>query len=255
VVLHADAGIDGLPFNVMERVQGSPMPAGMATGEAAVHEASVQLGRVHAQLHDLPVKPVIAALENSGFGADEFSAARQFAELSRYFEDGKLEWLRPGMDWLVKNRPVDESLAVCHGDFHPANIMVESGKVTGVIDWPGAALASPEHDVGTTVVLIKVAAVAVYPEARPMLEYVVATYLDSYRSLASLDMTKVNYHTARRCFRAYTRATASLVLGIRPELLPRAGYPWSNPDVMRAAQAEFLRITGLKLPMPSEVGQ
>jgi aminoglycoside phosphotransferase (APT) family kinase protein len=174
VVLHADAGIDGLPFKVMERVPGSPMLAGMATGEAAVHEASVQLGRVHAQLHSLPVKPVIAALENSGFGADEFSAARQVAEFGRYFEDYKLEWLRPGMDWLVKNRPADESLAVCHGDFHPANIMVESGKVTGVIHWPGAAPGCPEHDVRTTVVLIKVAA-AVYPVEPPMLEYVVAT--------------------------------------------------------------------------------
>ncbi|MDA0676654.1 MAG: phosphotransferase, partial [Chloroflexi bacterium] len=185
-----------------------------------------------SQLHNVPVKPVVAALEQSGFSADEFSAVRQFAELSRYFEDDKLESLRPGMEWLVKKRPMDESLAVCHGDFHPANIMVESGKITGVIDWPGAALAAPEHDIGTTVVLIKVAAAAVYPEARPMLEYVSSTYLESYRSLASLDMEKVDYHTARRCFRAFTRASASLVPGIRPDLLPRAGYPWSKQSAM-----------------------
>jgi hypothetical protein len=68
-------------------------------------------------------------------------------------------------------------------------------------------------------------------------------------------MEKGDYHTARRCFRAFRRATASLVPSIRADLMPRAGYPWSNPDAMGAAQIEFLRVTDLKLPMSSEVSQ
>ena len=254
VVFHSDAGIGGLPFNLMKRVPGSPMLAGMALDQNTVQQASVKLGEVHARLHNIPSGPVIAALEESGFKLADFSANRQFAGINRYFEDHGLEWLRPGMEWLLQHRPEGESIAVCHGDFHPGNIMVESGEVTGVIDWPGAALASPEHDVGTTIVLIKVAAGAVYPEARPMLEFVASTYLSSYQALAPLDMERVDYHTARRCFRAFVRGTASQVDGIRSDLLPRGGYPWANESAMLAARAELLRITGLDLPTPTDAG-
>ena len=58
------------------------------------------------------------------------------------------------IDWLLENRPPEpERLAVCHGDFHPLNILVQDGIVTGVLDWPGFIIADPALDIANTIVL------------------------------------------------------------------------------------------------------
>ena len=49
VVFNSDAGIGGLPFNLMKRVPGSPTLAGMALDQNTVQQASVKLGEVHAR--------------------------------------------------------------------------------------------------------------------------------------------------------------------------------------------------------------
>jgi aminoglycoside phosphotransferase (APT) family kinase protein len=48
---------------------------------------------------------------------------------------------------------------VCHGDFHPLNVMVD-GASAAVIDWTDAGLGPREADVARTVLLLSVAAVA-----------------------------------------------------------------------------------------------
>ena len=172
--------------------------------------------------------------------------------MARYFQDEALSGLRPGYEWLVDNRPAErESPAVCHGDFHPSNIMVNNGEVTGVIDWPGAAFADPELDVATTLVLIKVAAGQVEPQARPILEPFANQYLEAYRGLARLDLEKVRYYEAMRCFRAFTRGSAVHTPGIDPALQPRDQYPWGGDYAMRALRARLQEITGVELPLPS----
>ena len=48
---------------------------------------------------------------------------------------------------------------VCHGDFHPLNVMVD-GERASVIDWTDAGLGPREADVARTALLFHIAAIA-----------------------------------------------------------------------------------------------
>ena len=48
---------------------------------------------------------------------------------------------------------------VCHGDFHPLNVMVD-GERASVIDWTDAGLGPREADVARTLLLFHIAAIA-----------------------------------------------------------------------------------------------
>ena len=51
------------------------------------------------------------------------------------------------MDWLLQNRPPEpERPALCHGDFHPFNVML-SPRGPIVIDWNNAHIGNPLEDV------------------------------------------------------------------------------------------------------------
>ena len=55
------------------------------------------------------------------------------------------------MRWHRERRPPEPGRrAICHGDFHPQNILSEGGVVTGVLDWPNALVAHPAYDVAST---------------------------------------------------------------------------------------------------------
>lgn len=85
-------------------------------------------------------------------------------ELPGYKE--ALEWNIRHTDYLsekqkqeVLNRleELPEGNALCHGDFHPGNIMAEADKFY-VLDWMTATAGSPAADVARTILLLKDAA-------------------------------------------------------------------------------------------------
>jgi aminoglycoside phosphotransferase (APT) family kinase protein len=57
--------------------------------------------------------------------------------------------LQPARDWLqVHMQPAPEMLAIVHGDFRPANFLVEDGRITALLDWEMAHLGDPVEDLG-----------------------------------------------------------------------------------------------------------
>jgi aminoglycoside phosphotransferase (APT) family kinase protein len=51
--------------------------------------------------------------------------------------------------WLWEHRPAPpERTVVVHGDFRPANVLVEDGRVTALLDWEFAHLGDPAEDLG-----------------------------------------------------------------------------------------------------------
>jgi Ser/Thr protein kinase RdoA (MazF antagonist) len=75
---------------------------------------------------------------------------------------------------LAKFDAMPDDTAVCHGDFHPQNVLVADEKVT-IIDWTDATIGSADADIARTLLLIDSA------EAPPeFLELFKSAYLAEY---------------------------------------------------------------------------
>ncbi|MBW2280719.1 MAG: phosphotransferase [Deltaproteobacteria bacterium] len=243
----------GRAFNVMERVSGHAMIEDLFADPAAGTRVADQLAEVHAQLHELPVAGVADALEAAGVPREAVSVDGQLHLVRRFGAEPALGRLGDCADWLLENRPPERGgLSVCHGDFHPGNVMVDGGRVTGVIDWSGPGIAHHEHDLAVTLVLIAVAAPALVQSAPPgMFEAFADGYLATYARHRPVDADRLRYYRALRSFRAFAHGSAARTPGIDPALVPRDQYPWAEAGLMRRLAGVLHETTGLDVPLPS----
>lgn len=57
--------------------------------------------------------------------------------------------LQPARDWLTVNmQSAPGWLSLVHGDFRPANVLVDDGRISALLDWEMAHLGDPAEDVG-----------------------------------------------------------------------------------------------------------
>src|SRR5262249_48683278 len=152
VLLVGGAGDElGRAFVVMPRVPGRLM-VDTLRGPAGIRMATT-LARAQLALHALDPEPMRRALAKTGWPAEERGVEREREELERGMERARLDGLRGGARWLATNRPRPAGRTViCHGDFHPLNVLVDRGRLSGVIDWSERRLrfAEPAYDVGAT---------------------------------------------------------------------------------------------------------
>ena len=247
--------IGGRAFNLMERVAGHSMMEAMFEDMSLGPEIADLLARTHADLHDMPSDRIASAIEEAGIPLRALNLAGQLDTLEGYIADATLAHLDEGVAWLLKNQPVErDRLAVCHGDFHPGNVMVDSGEVTGVIDWSGAQLADPEYDVAVSLVLVAVAAPEVAGDLPPEAFVAFAAgYLDSYSRRRTLDPKRVGYYRAFRAMRAFLRGTAARTPRVNLGLMPRDGYPWATEGALRRVAGVIQETTAIAMPLPPGV--
>lgn len=129
---------DGRPGLVLERIPGADMLDVLRRRPWRVLTLARALAESHLAVHDvaapadLPdVRQVLAArIEAAGLTAE----LRGFA-------------LR-----VLDGLPSGDRL--CHGDYHPGNVMVDGDRVA-VIDWPNSARGVPEADHARTILLLR----------------------------------------------------------------------------------------------------
>src|SRR5881296_1582875 len=228
-----DPTILGGAFLVMERLAGRPLLDAQRLGVASV------LVEMQLRLHALDAEVLLLALDREG----QTSSAAGEPPISRElvaFSD---------------HRPVGERRRViCHGDFHPQNILMADGRVTGVIDWPNVIVADPAFDVASTRVilgLVPVGLLGVPPALCGLVEIarriLVARYLHGYRRRQPLDAARLAYHEALACMRGLVRtAEARLAPTGESGLNPLDGSLFGE----RLA-ARFARITGVTPRLPA----
>jgi prepilin-type processing-associated H-X9-DG protein len=204
----ADATLLGGAFLIMKRLAGHPLPNVGIRGMANV------VAELHARLHDLDPVAFLRAVTHEGLEPRSFTFDAHLAHLADRAARGGLSGLAPGFDWLGRRRPPrPEPRAICHGDFHPYNIVMADGHVAGVLDWPHAIVADPAFDVATTLVILKLVPMEVAglaaplrwlaSAARPLL---VRGYLRHYRRRRPLDREKLAYYEAAACMKTLVRA-------------------------------------------------
>ena len=124
---------------VYERVDGDSMMAQLITRPWSVDRLAAVLGRLHAGMHDASGDALPPFRER--FVAAVKGAARHAGDAATSAALARAEAL-PGAS------------AICHGDFHPGNVMM-SASGPRVIDWVDASCGPPAADVARTLLLLR----------------------------------------------------------------------------------------------------
>ncbi|TDR93157.1 phosphotransferase [Enterovirga rhinocerotis] len=144
-----DRSVIGTPFYLMERLKGrifwSPtLPEVPRENRAAIYEGMVD---ALARLHKADWKGI--GLETYGRPGNYF--ARQIGRWSKQWQNSRTRE-NPAIDklaeWLPRNIPDSEEIAICHGDFRIDNMIFHPSepRVIGILDWELSTLGHPLAD-------------------------------------------------------------------------------------------------------------
>jgi aminoglycoside phosphotransferase (APT) family kinase protein len=241
--------VAGRPFLLMERVYGAPLME--AVSDPAVMAAVPKLmATFHSRVHGVDPTGLIHAWKSAGIDADQLIADRLVGDVGQIVAEGDITEMEPVARWLREHAPgTPERLSICHGDFHPGNLMVDGTRLTGIIDWANVRLGRPEFDVGVTRVLLTcgpLEGTAFDESARPMLEQAVAAYTGFYKELSPLDDELVAFYETLRASRALARVMARDA-GVKVRQAAPDGYAWGRPDARRAITRLIERNTGIAI--------
>ena len=250
LLANSDPAILGGGFLVMERMAGRPLLDVRKVGVASV------LVDMQLKLHALDADVLLAALDREAppHVRDLVSVASHLARFQRRIADGNLRGLERAMAWLVEHQPKDDAARViCHGDFHPQNLLMEGARVTGVIDWPNVVVADRACDVASTRVilgLVPVALMGVPPALRGIVgiarRILVGRYVAGYRRRQPLHAGRLAYFEAFACMRGLVR-TAEARLASGPDVSLNA---LDASTFGERLGARFARLTGVAPSLP-----
>ncbi|MEX0682318.1 MAG: phosphotransferase [Dehalococcoidia bacterium] len=226
-----DVSILGGAFMIMERVAGRPLP------EARPFNIGATLAEAQARLHALPVPESLASFQDGAM-----TLAGYIARLTATI-DADLPSLRPAMAWVAEHVLLGGERVICHGDFHPYNILWGDDGVS-VLDWPNAFLGPAVADVAATKVIVSYATISgsgplmrVFSLLRPLL---VRRYLGTYKKLSGRDLAGIEPFEALACMRALVVEGQGR---LQPGVAPR-------PFEFERIIARFNAITGITPELP-----
>lgn len=259
-VLYVWTGEDtvGGAFMIMERMPGRALNDAVLSPSTTIFRVSNLMADAHLALHRLDPEPVRAAVVDEGLPIDLLSVSDWLEHFARIAHESGMHGLDEGIDWLRANQPPQTGPpVVCHGDFHPLNLMLNNGKITGVIDWPWTRIAPAEYDVGAAMAIIKHGPVSLPEALAPLVDALrarlVRGYLRMYASQRPLDDMALVYYEA-------LRTLAFLFEGGRQRLVDAGEieYP-GKPSAFRGRRQingigrRFKEITGIRVTLPPRV--
>ncbi len=145
-----DTALIGRVFYIMRRVPGTAAAHRVVRDDvvadkrerlaAECGEALAQIHRItpdNANLDFLPMPSPSPAMA----GVERFRCYLDM--LDRPYPG--FEW---GLRWLERNAPEPDEIVLVHHDFRTGNLMIEDGRLTGVLDWEFACWSEPHEDIG-----------------------------------------------------------------------------------------------------------
>ncbi len=123
---------------VMRAIPGTPDPKAIlanAEPDRLLAELGGQLAAIHG-------------IDASGLALPHMDTAQALAELRARFESygGDRPIIALALRWLESHLPELVAPRLVHGDFRLGNLLVDEGRLTGVLDWELAHLGDPHED-------------------------------------------------------------------------------------------------------------
>jgi aminoglycoside phosphotransferase (APT) family kinase protein len=234
-ILCNDLSILGGAFFIMDYLPGKQMV------HAPIKLISELLGKNHAALHWIDPDPLVQAIHEKGIDSHLLYLDHRYANLEQRKKE--YPWIHDIIDWLVQNRPPEpKKLAVCHGDFHPLNILIQDEQVTGVLDWPGFMITDPALDVANTITLstipFKHLASSLGMDVKSLdFDLFIEEYLASYQTVKPVDSAHLDYYRVRRCVNA-------LIEGAQGQTV------WQHPLIVKDLLVFIHTVTGIQVITP-----
>jgi aminoglycoside phosphotransferase (APT) family kinase protein len=145
----------GLPAQVMARAPGTTMLEALTARPWRALALVRQLAGIQLALHALPLDGWPSSTDPEVLVDQRLALPRRAADELSDPQLAEAVERASGLADTAAAGPV----VVCHGDFHPLNVMVD-GATASVIDWTDAGLGPREADVARTLLLFHVASIA-----------------------------------------------------------------------------------------------
>lgn len=237
-------------WSVMEFAHGRPLLADL-DGVAALRRFADILARVPrrladamADVHRVDPVPVLrsarAATPTVALTVDELWPHLRAAADAAGRPD-----LAEAVDRLADSQPPHDAPVICHGDFHPLNVLADGDRLT-ILDWTGSLIAPAAYDVAFTMLLLRHPPLTTPPVLRPALALggtaVAWRFVRAYRRAnPSEDLTHLEWYKALHAARILT----SIALWTRAGELREHRHPWHL--VAPGAATALARVTSVDL--------
>lgn len=196
-----------LPVQLMSWAPGATMATTMVSRPWRAPRLVTQLGELHAALHSLAVPDWAPAGEWSvlerRLGLVRFVLSRlAHPELEAALYE--VEQLRPRLE--------DAEPVLCHGDFHPVNLLVAKDHIA-VIDWTDTGIGDAHSDIARTSWLFRFASALAHDRLersilKPVAPLLARGYLRSYRRQRFIDPGRVRLWTPPHLLHAWAMFVA-----------------------------------------------
>lgn len=142
----------GLPVQAMERAAGDVILDAVRARPWRAPALVAELARVHTALHELPI---------DGFPVDVDVLDARLRLTRRVVASGRVPELARPLEQVeaLETRLRAAPASICHGDFHPLNVL-STGDRTTVVDWTDAGVGDRHADVARTLALFDLARIA-----------------------------------------------------------------------------------------------
>ncbi len=238
------------PFILMERLRGSVLGAQLED-QAVFARLPGLMANLQVGLHGIDSTGLRNQLIGAGVDIERMMPGAMLKRISAMAEKSGIAGLAAINSWLVDHWPDQPaSPAICHGDFHPNNVLFADGEVTGLIDWANVMFTHPEFDVAVTHLIMSIGPLdetsIPREELQEIITWATVNYLDSYRSQLPIDDDLLKYYGALRAAHAYAKVVASKH-GVDLPYLAHDGYAWEQPALFAAVRKVLENVTGVVL--------